>query len=92
MRKTIGNRRAEKIRKINDDIPLVNYVDKINRGEIADYETEDVDMKKLEENRECKIELDHTKFQFKQLKKNNHLTWYGKYLYKTWLLSSQLEN
>ena len=79
MRKTIGDRRAEKIRKINAEIPLFNYVDKINRDEITDFETENVDMKKLEDNADCKIELDHAKFQLKQLKKNGHLTWYGKY-------------
>ena len=78
MRKTIGDRRAEKIRKINNNIPLIDYIDKINRGEITDFETENVDMKKIEENTDCKLELDHTKFQLKQLKKNGHLTWYGR--------------
>ena len=80
MRKEIGDRRAEKIRNINREIPLVNYVEKINRKEIQDFETVDVDMKKLEKNDGCKIELDHTKFQLKQLKKNGYLTWYGKYI------------
>lgn len=72
-------RKQKKQREINHGISLVDYVTKINKGEITNHELIDVDMRKLAVSHEdVKIELDHKHFQIKQLKKNGHLTHYGK--------------
>ena len=75
----IGERKQKKQREINREISLVDYVEKINKNEITNYDTVDVDIAKLAKNNtEVRVEYDHAKFQIRQLKKNGHLTHYGK--------------
>lgn len=78
----IGERKKQRKREIDKDITLNNYVEKINAGEITEFEAVDIDMKKLGKNTEfenmLKVELDHAPFQIRQLKKNGHLTHFGK--------------
>ena len=77
----ITERKQKKQREINREITLSDYVSKINKGEITNHELVDIDMKKLaNDNPEVKVELDHAHFQISQLKKNGHLTHYGKLL------------
>ena len=78
----IAERKAKKKREIDRDITLNDYVEKINNGEITNYETVEVDMKKLGKNTEVenllKVEQDHVCFKIRQLKKNGHFTHFGK--------------
>ena len=77
----ITERKQKKQREINRVITLGDYVSQINKGEITDHELVDIDMKNLAKNNpEVKVELDHAHFQIRQLKKNGHLTHYGKSL------------
>ena len=78
----IGERKAKKKREIDRDITLNDYIDQINNGEITNFEIFEIDMTKLGKNTEVenlmKIEQDHAIFKIRQLKKNGHLTHYGK--------------
>ena len=78
----IGERKAKKQREIDRDITLNDYIDKLNNEEITNYETFEVDMTKFGKNTEVenllKVEQDHALFKIRQLKKNGHLTHYGK--------------
>ena len=79
----IGERRAKRKREIDRDITLNDYIEKINNREILDYETVEIEVKKLGKNTEIenllKVELEHANFQIRQLKKNGHLTHFGKF-------------
>ena len=77
----IGERRARKIRAINAEVPLVEFVEKINSGEINDFETADLDLTQWKTGpsvQPLKAEIDHCGFTIKQLVKNGRKTWYGK--------------
>lgn len=79
----ISERKERKKREINREIPLNEYIDKINIGEISNYETVDISMGKLGKNTEVEnmihVELEHAQFQIRELKKNGHLTHFGKF-------------
>ena len=77
----IGERRSRKLREINAGTSLLNYVEKINSGEIEDFETTEVDLNQWNVGvnaDDLKAEIQHCNFKIKQLIKNGRKTWYGK--------------
>jgi len=79
--KRIGDRRARKLRELNAEITLIEYVEKINAGDIKDFETTEVDLNQcVIVNQNLKLEVEHCNFKILQLVKNGRKTWYGKYI------------
>ena len=77
--KRIGDRRARKLRELNADITLLDYVEKINAGDIKDFETSEIDLNQyVVVNANLKPEVEHCEFKILQLVKNGRKTWYGK--------------
>ena len=76
----IGERRSRKLREINADISLVDFVEKINAKEIRDFQTDEIDLNQWNtgtNSAELKAERDHCNFKIHQLIKNGRKTWYG---------------